>query len=76
MKGSIWFAINGITMFVGFFLFRVCLTTIIMAQFWWMTWPVRDVDNFPRPHLYIIPIWIILIGGLNYFWFYKITRGM
>jgi len=76
MKGSMWFAVNGITMFVGFFVFRVCLTTTIMIQFWWLTWPVRDVDNFPRPHLYIIPVWFLLIGGLNYFWFYKITRGM
>lgn len=76
MKDSVWFAINGISMFIGFFIFRVVLTTAIMAQYWLMTWPVRDRDNFPRPHLYIIPVWVVLIGGLNYFWFYKITRGM
>jgi len=76
MKGSIWFAINGITMFLGFFVFRVVLTTAAMYQFCTTTWPVRDTDDFPRPHLYIIPLWMVLIGGLNYFWFYKITRGM
>jgi len=74
LKGSIWYTINGIVMFFGFFIFRVVLTTVIMAQYWWLTWPVRH--QFSTFHVYAIPIWILLIASLNYFWFYKITKGM
>jgi len=75
MKGSVWYVVNGIVMFLGFFVFRVVLTTGIALQFAYLSWPVRH-EFYHQYHVYAIPIWLVLIASLNYFWFYKITKGM
>eukprot|EP01087_Luapelamoeba_hula_P023401 TRINITY_DN8584_c0_g1_i1.p1 TRINITY_DN8584_c0_g1~~TRINITY_DN8584_c0_g1_i1.p1 ORF type:complete len:298 (+),score=37.49 TRINITY_DN8584_c0_g1_i1:14-907(+) len=74
MKASPQYKINGVIMFLGFFLLRVCLPTALFIQFFVQAWPQRA--ELPELLIAVTPFWILLIGGLNAFWFVKITRGM
>lgn len=74
MKDSKYYMYNGVLMFVGFFVMRVLLTTAIFIQFWLVSYPTREL--YPPFLIWAVPMWIFAIAALNYFWFYKITRGM
>jgi hypothetical protein len=74
MKSSIWFALNGIAMWLGFVIFRFSLVFIIPYILYqqWSTF----MHSVPLILRTLVFVFYSLMSVLNTYWTYKITTGL
>ncbi|EXJ68915.1 uncharacterized protein A1O5_07847 [Cladophialophora psammophila CBS 110553] len=85
MEGTMIQIVNGMALFVSFFLLRIVYATYLQTWFYMDLWAALTAsdDNIPVGSARI-PIWLLVsyalaamtLQGLNYLWFYKISRAV